>query len=169
LGPRTPLKFELDIPVSPELQGILDSFLDLLRGLKDGFVDTFNYDKRYILWCYKAPGRIMKIVGHIGEVFEEFFKTWDVFEFIDNCKELFLQGTVHYLPCYVLYNMFDHLISWLEVKTIDDLQDRFMQTFFSNAQLLINDVMEILGCVGSGDFYCVGEDFGQIVYVFLVH
>lgn len=155
--------------IAGEVKGIIDSLREFFVGIWDGIKGTFQYDQKFIRWCYKAPGRIIKVWEELQKVFEKFMKTLDIFQFYDDIKEMGLKTLVQYMPCYMLYNLFMHFLEWFDMDSLDDVKQRFMMTFFSNAQLLLNDVMDIFKSLGEGDFHGAGEDIGQIIYIFAFH
>ena len=152
-----------------EVNDIIDVLREFILGVWDGINETFQYDLRYIRWCFKAPGRLINVWAKLKDIIEKFMKTFDFFQPYDSIKELSLQTLVHGLPCYMMYNFVEHFLDLFDIEDFDDLKDRVMMTVLSNLQLFLNDVMEIFSCLQAGDFRCVGYDIGQIIYVLIFH
>ena len=165
LAPKTPYFPEF----MPGADLTANPVWDFLVGLWDGFNGTFQYDLRYMTWCYKAPKRVFSLIEEVQKIIQNFLKSYDIFKLYDEFKELGLKALIHLLPCYMTYSFINHFLEIFQLEDFDDLKDRLIMSAFSNAQLLIQDVMEIFQCLGDGDFHCVGEDIGQIIYVLIFH
>eukprot|EP00831_Metopus_contortus_P049355 TRINITY_DN4071_c0_g1_i4.p2 TRINITY_DN4071_c0_g1~~TRINITY_DN4071_c0_g1_i4.p2 ORF type:complete len:109 (-),score=15.42 TRINITY_DN4071_c0_g1_i4:33-359(-) len=100
---------------------------------------------------------------------KELFQSLDFWKFYDKLEDLKLQYDIDTRPCSVVYNLVRHFMDWFDIEDFDDLKSRLMNSLISNLQLLLNDVIEIIQCLSEGNFSCVGEDVGQILYVFLIH
>eukprot|EP00830_Metopus_es_P019248 TRINITY_DN7015_c0_g1_i1.p1 TRINITY_DN7015_c0_g1~~TRINITY_DN7015_c0_g1_i1.p1 ORF type:complete len:250 (+),score=44.75 TRINITY_DN7015_c0_g1_i1:27-752(+) len=160
------------IAIPAELNGIIDALRDFFIGVWDGLNGTFQYDLRYIRWCYKAPLNLYKIWSQLEPIAIEFFKTWDFFKAYDAIKDLRMRSMIHEKPCEMVYNLYLHFVDLVEILEDGDweeIKQRIIMTFFYNAQLLIGDIMEIFQCLGDGDYHCVGENVGQILYILIFH
>ena len=160
------------VKMPKELNGFIDGLRDFFIGVWDGINGTFQYDLRYIMWTYYGPGRFIKVWAKLGAVIEEFLKTWDFSKLYNTLSDMVLRTVVHLLPMYMLYNLVDHFIELVQIfidQDWDELQNRIMITVISNLQLFFGDIQELFGCLGTGDFHCVGENVGQIIYVLIFH
>lgn len=145
--------------------GIMDFFEGLWYGLRV----TFQYDWRYINWCTRMPVRLITVWSNVTVVIKEFIDKWEIFKLYDSFKEMSLQSQLYYFPCYMLNNLIKHFLTWFDVEDLSDLKSRIINSLLSNAQMMLNDVMAMFTCLGNGDFYCVGANLGQILYVIAFH
>ena len=142
--------------------------LDFFKGIWSGINLTFASDLTLFTRCVACPPKIWKVWVR----FYEFIKniSWEnIDQIIDQVMTLIGDTIGHALPCIILGMMIDKFVELILDPTWDNLKMALLKTLAANFQLILDDAMDMVGCIIKGDFFGAGEDVGQVLYVMIVH
>ena len=141
-------------------------FMDFLKGFKDGVWETMQMDIDLAKDCFYGVPDSYKLLIHILENIIHFdFHDWkDELQIIIGDLMNILGDLI---PCLFTYKTIAGLVVLIIHPSLHNLEYHILINLSAAAQLIFNDLIDILVSLFKLNFYNVGGDLGQILYLLI--
>ena len=149
-------------------EAIWDPIVEFCKGAYDGVSQTYNYDVKMVKMCIQAPvdiwAQILELYNYIKNMKE--FNAKDIF----NHLMAFVSKAINSaIPCIFVGLIVDKFVELIITPTKQQIMMSIYKTLLFNFLTFINDMIDMFIFTLKGEFFKVGQCWGQMTYLFILH
>ena len=157
------------IEKAKEPSDIIDGFKEFCEGFYEGVYEILKWDIRMFGMCYEGFGKTYTDLITFWADLKKLFEHFDLHDLYVLVSNLFSHILSNFASCYVAVGYVTHFLDLFRHLTWEDVQNRLLFTFLTNAFGLFEDIIAFVTCAIRLVPRCAGEAIGQVAYIMLFH